>query len=176
MENLEKRVEALRQQYRIGKRWLVFDVGKKLDGIFECYFEYQDAVDGCRSHSLAGECFQICVLGSILKRFHVHYATGTKGTYGKRLKDIVGRFPIRFLHPDNEREKELLRGNFYPVIWEKVIYPLIDVSRYVILRKNTIFSLRCVTLLLILRCSFWLICEHPTVRHLFAKKGGNKRK
>lgn len=130
----------LSSQFWAGQRWAVIDT---INGISErpaCYEDYLDAADDCRIRCVKGDIFRVRVLASLLKEWN-QVAPGSISEEGiANLRQEVSRYPIRLSIFQANSEKELLNGNYCPVVWEKLSNPLLDIKKYVVLRKQALSS------------------------------------
>ena len=132
---MEDAIEWLSNQFWSGKRWFIVEVSGGIVGRPACYANYLDAATDCRRRNEQGGSFRIRVLGSVLKEWNLPGPMESSWQDRERLREVVGQYPVQLYQSAVEWEEELLRGNYYPVVWEKVTEPLLAIRKYVIVHQ-----------------------------------------
>jgi hypothetical protein len=130
----------LSSQFWAGQRWAVMDTINGLSERPACYEDYLDAADECRMRSAKGDIFRVRVLASLLKEWNQVAPGSISEEDIANLRQVVSRYPIRLCVFLANCEKELLNGNYCPMVWEKLTNPLLDIKKYVVLRKHALSS------------------------------------
>jgi hypothetical protein len=126
----------LSDQFWSGKRWLVLGRDRP-----RCYANYADASAYCRSEK--SQDFRVRILGSFLKTT-IGRGDGAQSESDEgRLKAVVACYPLRPYCCAVDWPAELLKGNFYPMVWEKSVHPLLSVSSYAVLWRPGALRVKC---------------------------------
>lgn len=132
---MDRLAQWLSDRFWEGDRWVVLELWQGLPEQPQCFMEYAEAVDHCRKVGAGGRFYRIRVLGTLLKELNGKTRIDGRDVDKRRLREVIQNYPLRLFEQPPGWEVELLQGNYYPVIWEKVTQPLLAVRRYVILKK-----------------------------------------
>lgn len=130
----------LSAEFWAGCRWMVHVIPSKI----KCFVDFRDAAAYCAELSSVTKPIRIRILSSVLK--------GLNGIKSREILDdelavveeVIRRYPIQTLYK-NRLAEELRLENFYPVLWQKVIHPLLETDKYFILRRDQKGACRIVT-------------------------------
>ena len=126
----------LSDQFWSGNRWVVLGGGRP-----RCYANYADAAGYCRSENDWN--FRVRILGSLLKTMTGRADAALCREDSNRLKAAVGCYPLRLFVSPVDWQGELLKGNFYPMVWEKLVHPLLDIRSSVVLWQPDVVRVKC---------------------------------
>lgn len=127
----------LSSEFWSGKRWLAFDVFKKETGVadLQCFPDYKKAALFCEANSSNGKAYRIKEVGYVLRT--LNQGSNQKATVSERqaLQELASSYPITLLRPDEGLAACLWTGEYFPVIWNKVINPLTTIQSYHIIEQ-----------------------------------------
>jgi hypothetical protein len=123
--------EWLSEQFWSGKRFVVFAGGMRLKDRPACYTNFSDAGEYCRSSRVPNS--RIGILSSVLKAWSGKYDLVSTQAEKETLKAVLSRYPLRLFFPTVDCRDELLKGNYYPMVWEKGVDPLQTIRQYLVL-------------------------------------------
>ena len=123
--------EKLSKEFWLGNRWVAFDNSKPCITIkdIKCFSDLKDARIYCEYKATIGQLYLIKALASILKVFNGGFGWQNK-IAATKLSELVGCFPISPFRPEDNLISSLLTGEYYPVIWSKIVYPLSVTDSY----------------------------------------------
>jgi hypothetical protein len=120
----------LSDEFWSGKRWVVAEPGKPITRRPACYADYWDAAQACQS--VGGRRLRVRILASLLKAARPTEGVVPAPEERKKLKGVVGGYPLSLFFSPVDWMGELLNGNYYPMVWEKEAHPLLTVRNWLV--------------------------------------------
>lgn len=133
---MESRLTYLTAQFWGGKRWVVVDSRKGAGDRLDCFEDYLDAAEFCHAAGIEWAFLRVKLLGSLLKQLRGMTDQPIDPVERDRLREVIGRYPIRLFTAPAIWESRLINGHFYPMVWEKLTHPLLAVRKYIILLER----------------------------------------
>ncbi|MEJ0080903.1 MAG: hypothetical protein WDM78_08145 [Puia sp.] len=133
----------LSNQFRSGKRWIAFNHRLPIaDWKYEkCFTDYQLGAAYCRGKAAQGSIYRISTLNRLLKILN-NVTVQVPATLEKqKLQSIINQYPIHSEWLNTSFEENLWNGDFLPVMWSKLIYPLSNFKKYFIIEQININKL-----------------------------------
>lgn len=131
LNNLVELREKLSTEFWFGNRWLAFESPQKYITIrdIKCFDDLKKARMYCQHKAVTGQLYHIKALGSVLKVINCGFGWRNE-TATAKLKELLNCFPITSFRPGDDLISSLLTGEYYPVVWSKIVYPLSVIDCY----------------------------------------------
>jgi hypothetical protein len=133
--------EWLSDQFWSGKRWVVAEPGKPIARRPACYVDYWDAAEACRS--VRDRRLRVRILASLLKAARPTEGMVPAPEERRKLKVVVGGYPLSLFFSPVDWMCELLEGNYYPMVWEKEVHPLLTVCKWLVCWRSGAVRVKC---------------------------------
>lgn len=123
--------ERLSSEFWSGNRWLTFDNSKRCTTIrdIRCFPDLRAARAYCQYKASIGQLYFIKALGSILKVLNCGFGWKNR-IAATKLLELLNCYPITSFRQGDDLVSSLITGEYYPVIWKKVVFPLSVIGRY----------------------------------------------
>lgn len=139
LNDLSELRRKLSLEFWSGNRWLAFDNSNPYIGVrnIKCFEDIREANMYCQRKSATGQLYLVKALGSVLKVFNCGFGWQNENAAAK-LKMLLSCFPITSFRSGDDLICSLLTGEYYPVIWSKIAYPLSVIDTYHIFECNQV--------------------------------------
>ncbi|MFD2887784.1 hypothetical protein [Chitinophaga cymbidii] len=114
-----------------GNRWLVFDSSKHciVTQDIRCFPNLRQASFFCQYKVSIGQLYLIKALSSSLKVLNCGFGWRNK-IAAAQLQQLLNYFPVTSFRQGDDLTSSLLTGEYYPVLWNRIVCPLSVIDRY----------------------------------------------